>query len=266
MKIHSMPQFGTALKPVARPGAAGAATAAANPLGNSGDGPATGITFRGAEAPAVSASTIMQHWGTSNPDADLNTDGIVDGQDLAIALNGPSDPQNTVLQNWGSGGDSASNNGDYNGDGTIDAMDLAMALNGGNTPRSLSNPETTVEAKPEQVVSQIVEATFATRDADADGELVKGEFSDSRRLFKQLDLDRSGTIGRDELTKALTKELESVRARFPDVKPQAFARRWMDALTTGQNAPNMAQFERVQQLFSKSSSPKASNQILSVRA
>jgi Ca2+-binding EF-hand superfamily protein len=261
-----MPQFGTALKPAARPGATGPATAAANPIGVSGDASTKGITFRGAQAPAVSASTIMQHWGTSNPDADLNTDGIVDGQDLAMALNGPSDTQNTVLQNWGSGSDNASNNGDYNGDGTVDAMDLAMALNGGNTPRSLSNPEATVETKPEQAISQIVEAAFATRDADADDVLEKSEFSDSRRLFKQLDLDRSGSIGRDELTKALTKELESVRARFPDVKPQAFARRWMDALTTGQNAPNMAQFERVQQLFSKSSSPKASNQILSVRA
>ena len=254
--IHPAPQFGNALRPVARQN-----------MSSAQDGvPASGVTFRGTEAPAVSANTIMQHWGTSNAEGDLNFDGIVDGQDLAMALNGPTDPQNTVLQNWGSGSNSNSVQGDYNGDGNVDAMDLAMALNGGNTPRSLSNPESASTDAPEQVVAQIVEATFAARDADADGTLEKQDFSDNRRLFRHLDLDQSGSIGRDELTKALTKELESVRERFPQVKPAAFARRWMDALTTGQNAPNMAQFDRVQQLFSKPATPRSINQILSVRA
>jgi EF hand len=258
MKIHPTPQFGAALRPLARQN---------NTAAVQGGVPDAGVTFRGTEAPPVSANTIMQHWGTSNPEGDLNFDGIVDGQDLAMALNGPSDPQNTVLQNWGSGSNGNSVQGDYNGDGNVDAMDLAMALNGGNSPRSLSNPEgAAVEAKPEAVVAQIVDAAFAARDTDSDGTLEKQDFADNRRMFRHLDLDKSGSIGRDELTKALTSELERVRERFPEVKPQAFARRWMDALTTGQNAPNMAQFERVQQLFSKPASPRATNQILSVRA
>lgn len=256
MKIQPSPQFGNALRPVARQNIAATQDGAS----------ASGVTFRGTEAPAISANTVMQHWGTSNAEGDINLDGIVDGQDLAMALNGPSDPQNTVLQNWGSGSNGNSVQGDYNGDGNVDAMDLAMALNGGNTPRALSNPETPAAEAPEAVVSQIVEATFAARDADADGTLEKQDFSDNRRLFRHLDLDKSGSIGRDELTKALTKELEDVRARFPEVKPAAFTRRWMDALTTGQNAPNVAQFERVQQLFGKPSPAKGLNQILSVRA
>ena len=65
------------------------------------------VTFRGTEAPRASAATIMQHWGTSNPEGDLNTDGIVDAQDLAMALNAGNDPVSVVQQNWGSSGQSA---------------------------------------------------------------------------------------------------------------------------------------------------------------
>lgn len=266
MKIHAMPPFGTPQFGALQSRTAARPSARQPFASTQQEVPPSGVTFRGTEAPAVSANTIMQHWGTSNPEGDLNLDGIVDGQDLAIALNGPSDPQNTVLQNWGSTNSGQSLEGDYNGDGVVDAMDLAMALNGGNTPRSLEAPGQGGSASPEQIVGQIVDATFAARDTDGDDTLVKQDFAGNRRLFRQLDLDHNGSIGRDELTKALTKELESVRERFPEVNTTAFARRWMDTLTTGRAAPSVAQFERVQQLFSKPASPRATSHVLSVRA
>lgn len=274
MRVHGAAIMPTTLRPQSRPGAAPALTAgstdakAPGQQGGQQVGQSSGgITFRGTQAPAVSANTVMQHWGTSDAEGDINADGIVDAQDLAIALNGPSDPQGTVLQNWGQGGDSgAANSGDYNGDGTVDAMDLAMALNGGNSPRSLEAPAQPDAPTPEAIVANIVDATFAARDNDGDDQLVSTDFSDNGKLFKQLDLDHGGTIGRGELTKALFTELDRFKEQFPSAKPAAFARRWMDALTTGRNAPNMAQFQRVQQLFSPNAASKQSPRLLSVRA
>ncbi|MEY3026579.1 MAG: hypothetical protein RLZZ238_1476 [Planctomycetota bacterium] len=225
-----------------------------------------GVTFRDTEAPMVSIATIMQHWGTSNAEADLNTDGIVDAQDLAIALNAGTDPVNIVQQNWGQNGQNAANGGDYNGDGVVNAMDLAMALNGGNEPRSLAMPETNPEPTAEEVVRDLVEQTFAARDADGDGNLVAGDFADSGRLFERLDIDQNGGVGREELAKALFSELERVREYFPDVKPDAFAQRWLDTLTTGRPVIDIGQFRRVQQAFSKPTTPQLASQILSARA
>jgi len=224
------------------------------------------VTFRGTEAPTASAATIMQHWGTSNPEGDLNVDGIVDAQDLSIALNAGNDPVSVVQQNWGSSGQGAVSNGDYNGDGTVDAMDLAMALNGGNEPRSLEGPAGDAAARDAAIVSGIVDSTFAVRDTDADGSLASSDLEQGEAVFQRLDLDESGDVGREELTKALFSELERFRAQFPEARTEAFARRWLDTLTSGRPVADYGQFQRVQQLFGKSGPTHPMHQILSARA
>lgn len=269
MKIHGASIMPSAIRPMpARPNAA-AQLGTAQSTDPAQHTP--GITFRGAEAPTASAATVMQHWGTSNAEGDLNSDGIVDAQDLAMVLNAQNDSQSLVTQNWGSGGENASNGGDYNGDGNVDAMDLAMALNGGNSPRSLEGSAASGPGTPEAVVATIVDATFAARDSDADGELVSSDFGRAGKhegggkLFQRLDLDQDGTVGREELSKALRGELDRFREQFPGKQPAAFARRWLDALTTDRPMPDMGQHNRVQQLFAKKA-PHAANQFLSVRA
>jgi hypothetical protein len=268
MQINGAALSTSPLRPLSRPpvGASPAALMSSVAKGSEA-GPAAGVTFRGAEAPTVSMATIMQHWGTSNPEGDLNTDGIVDAQDLAMVLNAGNDPQTVVQQNWGSTGDNATSNGDYNGDGMVDAMDLAMALNGGSQPRSLQAPESgVVDATPEQLVGNIVETTFATRDADADGTLQARDFADSGKLFERLDLDQNGGVGREELSKALHAELDRFREQFPGAKPEAFARRWLETLTAGRPVADYGQHQRVQQLFSQPASPWSTSRILSARA
>lgn len=237
------------------------------------ESPASGVTFRDTEAPSAAVSTIMQHWGTSNPEGDMNSDGIVDAQDLAMVLNAGNDPQTVVQQNWGQGGSGAASNGDYNGDGVVDAMDLAMALNGGNEPRSAAAPDAgSAEPTVEQLVGNIVDTTFATRDSDADGVLLARDFasttdaSTGSKLFERLDLDQSGGVGREELSKALLSELDRFREQFPGAKPEAFARRWLDTLTTGRPMADYGQFQRVQQLFAQRPAPWSNSQILSARA
>jgi hypothetical protein len=93
--------------------------------------------------PPVDPSRILKHWGTSDAIADLNVDGIVDAQDLSMAL--------SAVQDAPAGGGSNDSNdewtmltgGDLNGDGAVDAMDLAMKLNGAGDGSNDGNDEWT---------------------------------------------------------------------------------------------------------------------------
>jgi hypothetical protein len=209
----------------------------------------------------VSVATVLENWGTSNPLADLNTDGIVDAQDLALAQSSQNAGAQGVLNNWGGGGSCDHNGdgcvngadlafalnaqspagepvdpwqqaagGDHNGDGTINAQDLAMSLNGdgkfGNDPQEL--------------VGKLVEAAFTIGDADADGVLSRDDLGASKQVFRRLDLDTDGSIGREEMTKALMADLDRFRSDFPGAAPAAFARRWLDAFMGNRGAPDLA--------------------------
>ena len=239
---------------------------------SSSAGGSEGITFRGTESPVVSVEALMQHWGSSNTEYDLNSDGIVNGQDLSIALNSSTNTQSRVLENWGATGKLEGEGGDHNGDGCVNAMDLAMELNAAGTPRSAQvseGPTATpmTPPTPQQMVTSIVDATFAVRDVDGDGSLLAQDFEgDNTKVFDRLDLDKSGGVGREELTKALLSELDKFKEQFPTTHPEAFARRWMDTLTTGRTAPNFGQFQRMQQMFNAPAAPGSTSQFLSTRA
>ncbi len=239
---------------------------------SSSAGGSEGITFRGTGSPVVSVEALMQHWGSSNTEYDLNSDGIVNSQDLSIALNSSTNTQSRVLDNWGATGKQEGEGGDYNGDGCVNAMDLAMELNAAGTPRSAQvseGPTATpmTPPTPQQMVTSIVDATFAVRDVDGDGSLLAQDFEgDNTKVFDRLDLDKSGGVGREELTKALFSELDKFKAQFPTAQPEAFARRWMDTLTTGRTAPNFGQFQRMQQMFNAPVAPGSTSQFLSTRA
>ena len=101
---------------------------ASEQAGGAAGGP---ITMRsGAGQPPVDVNTILENWGSSNAIADLNVDGIVDAQDLAMVLRSSQDNDTS-----NDSGDDASGEwntlvgGDLNGDGFVDATDLAMKLN-----------------------------------------------------------------------------------------------------------------------------------------
>ena len=80
--------------------------------------------------PIVDVNTILENWGSANAIADLNVDGIVDAQDLAMVLSAAQDAPPD-----GGAGDSPEaawnslTGGDLNGDGVVDAVDLAIKLN-----------------------------------------------------------------------------------------------------------------------------------------
>jgi Ca2+-binding EF-hand superfamily protein len=84
----------------------------------------------GTGQPPVDVNTILENWGSSNAIADLNVDGIVDAQDLAMVLRSSQD-NGTNNDSGGDGGDAWTTlvGGDLNGDGFVDATDLAMKLN-----------------------------------------------------------------------------------------------------------------------------------------
>lgn len=262
-------------RPAARPNAAaGAFAAAATQAGTQADSASADspIAMKDAEQPQSLMDRIMQHWGTSDADSDLNTDGTVDGRDLAEALNRQQSAAQgdghtgKVLDTWGNSGGAT----DLNGDGTVDARDLAEALNGTTTGRSTSAPAPGKPA-PEEVVKKIVDQTFAARDADGNGTLVVNEFGkNGESLFARIDLDKSGGVQREELGKAILEDFNKLGAQSKGVSPDAFASRWMAALTGDRPAPNVGQFQRMQELFAKQPSmarrPANQPSILSVRA
>jgi Ca2+-binding EF-hand superfamily protein len=263
------------LRPAARQNtAAGAFAAAATQASTQADSASAGgpIGLKDAEEPQSLVNRIMQHWGSSDADSDLNTDGTVDARDLAEALNRQQSAAEgaghtgKVLDTWGNSGGAT----DLNGDGTVDARDLAEALNGTTAGRSTSAPAPGKPA-PEEVVKKIVDATFAARDADGDGTLVADEFGkNGKSLFARIDLDKSGGVQRQELGKAILADFNKLGAKSKGVSPDAFANRWMAALTGDGPAPNVGQFQRMQELFAKqpSQAHRAAYQpsILSVRA
>lgn len=266
------------LRPAARQNTAAGAFAAASTQATTGSDPTSAggpIGLKDAEEPQSLVNRIMQHWGSSDADSDLNADGTVDATDLAEALNrqqtagaagGADGHTGKVLDTWGNSGGAT----DLNGDGTVDARDLAEALNGTTAGRSTSAPAPGKPA-PEEVVKKIVDATFAARDADGDGTLVANEFGKaSTGLFDQIDLDKSGGVQREELGKAILADFNKLGAQSKSVSPDAFASRWMAALTGNGPAPNVGQFQRMQELFAKQPSQAhrsaSQSSILSVRA
>ena len=222
------------------------------PMGKVPPGQPAPAPLGGPAQKPVDVAMILQHWGTSNADADLNTDGIVDAQDLALA----SAEQNTgvagVQSSWGQSGTS-----DMNGDGTVDATDLALALHAQSQPAESRSA----------IVGSLVDAAFEARDQDGDGAMAAEDFADSGRIFKRLDLDASGRVGRDELTKALNAQFDRFSERYPDAQPSAFVKRWLEAFSGTRPAPNFAHFDRVQELFSRGApTARGGHGILSARA
>lgn len=214
--------------------------------------PATTPPLGGPSQQPISIATILEHWGTSNAIADLNTDGIVDAQDLALAQTQENTGNNAINSGWGQSGAT-----DINGDGTTDANDLALMLSGPHTePPSRA-----------AVVESLVQAAFEARDGDGSNTISASDFKDDGRMFAHLNLDRSGEIGREELTKALNSQFDRFHERFPDANPHSFAKRWLEALTGHRGAPNMANYDRVNELFSKGSGEsRRPNSLLSARA
>ena len=240
----------------------------------------------------VDVATVLAHWGTSNPLADLNVDGIVDASDLSLASSQQNSGTGSVLENWGQGGAS-----DLNGDGTIDAQDLAQALSGqgdaaanaawsnatggdqdGNGSVNAQDLATMLNGQslpaggatpsPLKLVEGLVESAFASRDADQDGSVIASDFHHGSKIFERLDLDGSGKVGREEMTKALMVDFNHFRDQFPEASPSAFARRWGDAFSGMRPTPDTAAFARIQHMLSNPANfgRQVSSGILSARA
>lgn len=186
----------------------------------------------------VDIATVLRHWGTSNAEGDLNVDGIVDAQDLALASAEQNSGSSAVLNGWGQSGTQ-----DANGDGIVDATDLAHALNGQSTPAGAD------ESTKAQVVGAIVDVAMQARDEDGDGSIVSGDFKDNGRIFRQLDLDQNGTVGREELEKALNAHFERFTERNPNANPNSFAARWIETFLGKRPAPDLHGMDRISQLF-----------------
>ncbi|MFM7052260.1 MAG: dockerin type I domain-containing protein [Planctomycetota bacterium] len=239
----------------------------------------------------VDAATIMQYWGTSNALADLNVDGIVDAQDLAMASASPTTGTGAVTGSWGQAGGT----NDLNGDGNVDAQDLALSLNnqaasaqsaawqnaaGGDhngdgtvnamdLAMSLANPAR-VEESPKEMVNRLADAAFEMRDADADGVLTVKDFNGNERLFKRLDLDGNGSVNRDEMMDALMQSFDRFRENQPGSATGAFAKRWFEAFAGMRGAPELQNIgmarKYMQAGLAERGAPEASGRLLAARA
>jgi hypothetical protein len=187
----------------------------------------------------IDIAKILQHWGTSNVEADLNVDGIVDAQDLALASAQQNAGSTAVQGSWGQSGVN-----DANGDGVVDATDLAHALHAQTVPPAgdPANDRT-------QIVSAVIDVAMQARDNDGDGEILASDFKDNGRIFRQLDLDESGSVGREELEKALNAHFARYTEANPNANPQSFASRWIEAFLGKRPAPDLTGMDRVAQLF-----------------
>jgi Ca2+-binding EF-hand superfamily protein len=150
----------------------------------------------------VDANFIMQHWGSSNALADLNVDGIVDAQDLAMALHNASEGgaagDNDSAAEWNS-----LTGGDLNGDGMVDAQDLAIRLNNDQNNAG----------------------------GDGDGVLTETDFPENTKVFARFDADGNGLLERAELERGLSDEFGRFSKQFTSADPEAFAKRWLEAFT-----------------------------------
>ena len=244
------------------------------------------ITMRsGTGQPPVDVNTILENWGSSNAIADLNVDGIVDAQDLAMVLRSSQDNDTS-----NDSGDDASGEwntlvgGDLNGDGFVDATDLAMKLNaesngGGdgsgndssgdssnNWNKSLDgelnsgatmNPadaarlldEVAGETNPGQMIERLTNLIMKSFDSDGDGVLAADNLPEGSKILSRFDRDSSGVLERNELMKGLTEEFKRATEASDLAKPGAFARRWMETFSGMHPIPNYSSSNRLQELF-----------------
>ena len=239
-----------------------------------GQGP-NGIMMAGNSQPPVDANTILENWGTSNAIADLNVDGIVDAQDLAMVLHAAQDAP------AGGGDDSPGDEwaslvgGDLNGDGTIDATDLAMKLNaespenggGGNDSPAddpaipsigMVDPAEFIgaigamppNASPEDMLEQLTNVIFKAFDTDSDGVLTQANFPDNTRVFARFDADGSGALQRNELLKGLTQEYQRALETSDQTAPGPFAKRWLETFSGLLPVPAYTSPMQLQELYS----------------
>jgi Ca2+-binding EF-hand superfamily protein len=193
----------------------------------------------------VDANFIMQHWGSSNALADLNVDGIVDAQDLAMALHNASEGgaagDNDSAAEW-----NALTGGDLNGDGIVDAQDLAIRLNNaggdggtagdgdgatngvGGAAAGQSAPETTATPA---IVERLTNLILKSLDGDGDGVLTETDFPENLKVFARFDADGNGLLERAELERGLSDEFGRFSKQFTSADPEAFAKRWLEAFT-----------------------------------
>jgi len=197
----------------------------------------------------VDANFIMQHWGSSNALADLNVDGIVDAQDLAMALHTASEGgtagDNDSASEW-----NALTGGDLNGDGVVDAQDLAIRLNNdqnnaggdggtagdgdgatdgvGGAAAGQSAPETTATPA---IVERLTNLILKSLDGDGDGVLTETDFPENTKVFARFDADGNGLLERAELERGLSDEFGRFSKQFTSADPEAFAKRWLEAFT-----------------------------------
>ena len=239
-----------------------------------GQGP-NGIMMAGNSQPPVDANTILENWGTSNAIADLNVDGIVDAQDLAMVLHAAQDAP------AGGGDDSPGDDwaslvgGDLNGDGTIDAMDLAMKLNaespengGGSNDSPADDPTSPSigmvdaaeligaigamppDTSPADMLERLTNLIFKAFDTDGDGVLTEANLPDNTKVFARFDADGSGALHRNELLKGLTEEYQRALETSDQIAPGPFAKRWLETFSGLLPIPAYTSPMQLQELYS----------------
>lgn len=239
-----------------------------------GQGP-NGIMMAGNSQPPVDANTILENWGTSNAIADLNVDGIVDAQDLAMVLHAAQDAP------AGGGDDSPGDEwsslvgGDLNGDGTIDAMDLAMKLNaespengGGSNDSPADDPTSPSigmvdaaeligaigamppDTSPADMLERLTNLIFKAFDTDGDGVLTEANLPDNTKVFARFDADGSGALHRNELLKGLTEEYQRAFETSDQIAPGPFAKRWLETFSGLLPIPAYTSPMQLQELYS----------------
>ena len=256
---------------------------ASEQAGGAAGGP---ITMRsGTGQPPVDVNTILENWGSSNAIADLNVDGIVDAQDLAMVLRSSQDNDTSNDSSDDASGEwNTLVGGDLNGDGFVDATDLAMKLNaesngGGdgsgddssgdssnNWNKSLDgelnsgatmNPadaarlldEVAGETNPGQMIERLTNLIMKSFDSDGDGVLAADNLPEGSKILSRFDRDSSGVLERNELMKGLTEEFKRASEATDLSKPGAFARRWMETFSGMHPIPNYSSSTRLQELF-----------------
>jgi Ca2+-binding EF-hand superfamily protein len=139
---------------------------------------------------------------------DLNGDGMVDAQDLAIRLN---NDQNNAGGDGGTAGD---------GDGATDGVGGAVA--------GQSAPETTASPA---IVERLTNLILKSLDGDGDGVLTETDFPENTKVFARFDADGNGLLERAELERGLSDEFGRFSKQFTSADPEAFAKRWLEAFT-----------------------------------
>ena len=176
-----------------------------SPGSSSGEHPMGG-NCHGIDFTSFNMESFMEAWGTDQENFDYNSDGVVDGLDLGLALGAMAQQQKKSLDElmaesvdklmaaWGTD----DSTWDINSDGIVDGIDLGLFLGGEQSNPTIDEKDKDMSSPPKSVE---LEGTSSHVDSDPIQQLLQAWGSSD----KEFDLNGDGIVDGEDLAQLLAQ-------------------------------------------------------------